>query len=95
MAIVGWKDCPRWFKTFPEEFDRFKRETEIMMDAGITLRTNSKCMMTDDFKIKMHRFIPKYNRVRIMEFGNEVTKVEYWPTLSEVYYGWIPTRCIG
>ncbi len=35
MKIVGWKDCPRWFKIFPEELDRFKREVRKLLVQGI------------------------------------------------------------
>lgn len=33
-AIVGWKECPMWFHKFPEELDRFKKETKAKMKKG-------------------------------------------------------------
>ncbi len=33
--IVGWKECPRWFHLFPDEFTRFKDETKTLFDNPI------------------------------------------------------------
>lgn len=27
-AIVGWKECPKWFVSYPEEFERFKLDVK-------------------------------------------------------------------
>lgn len=33
--VVGWKECPRWFVSFPEEFDRFKDEIHELFKKNI------------------------------------------------------------
>lgn len=35
MEVVGWKDCPRWFKTFPTELTRFKEEVGKLLEDRI------------------------------------------------------------
>jgi len=72
--VVGWKECPKWFVTFPDEFERFVGECRTIYDAkifgtvkptlgaGVYEKPNGKKMnsLKKDRKVELAGFINGY-----------------------------------
>ena len=65
-AVVGWKDCPRWFCTYPEEFYRFKKDVEKMIKYGNIV------IATGDVNVRTG---PGGDIIRILHTGEKVQLV--------------------
>ena len=65
-AVVGWKDCPRWFCTYPEELIRFKRDVAKMIKYGNIV------IATGDVNV---RTTPGGNIIRVLHAGEKVQLV--------------------
>ena len=78
MDVVGWKDCPRWFKTFPKELDRFKNEVKELMDGDMVghVRVRNKLNVRDK---------PSGNKVGTINNGEMVY-------LQGIKNGWIKIK---
>ena len=77
MKIVGWKDCPRWFKIFPKELTRFKKEVKAILNIGIEGEVTATFLNIRD----------KINGKKLGSFkkGSKVT-------LLGVYKGWYKVK---
>ncbi|EMP06592.1 hypothetical protein LEP1GSC124_0472, partial [Leptospira interrogans serovar Pyrogenes str. 200701872] len=38
QGIVGWKDCPRWYNTHPEDWIRFKKRVGDLLKNQIRVQ---------------------------------------------------------
>ena len=78
MDVVGWKDCPRWFKTFPEELDRFKSEVQDMILQKMVgyVRVRNKLNVRDS---------PSGNKIGTIDNGEMVY-------LTGIKNGWMKIR---
>ena len=89
-AVVGWKDCPRWFVTFPEEFNRFKKEVERMRTQEIHpayITTNKGTVARTYINSKKLYIIPENAVAEVIKVENGWFKVSY-----QGQYGWIPSK---
>jgi len=65
-AIVGWKDCPRWFCAYPEEFVRFKKDVAEMIKYGNIV------IATGDVNVRKS---PGGDIIRVLHTGEKVQLV--------------------
>ncbi len=87
MKIVGWKDCPRWFKTFPEEFERFQLEVMRFMEGGVRPIVNKKVIARTYINGKSLYKIPQNEPTKLLNIENGWFKIKY-----NGQYGWIPSK---
>lgn len=74
MDVVGWKDCPRWFKTFPEELERFKECVKNHMIYKMYSHVNVRTLNVRD--------APKGKKIGVVKNGELVT-------LKGIKNGWL------
>lgn len=90
MKIVGWKDCPRWFKTFPKEFDRFKEDvrnklSKTLDPLSVTVKKNTTARVYINGKALYT--IPENKSSELLKVEDGWFKVSY-----DEHYGWIPSK---
>jgi len=72
-AIVGWKECPKWFFTFPEELLRFKDETHELFNSGMYGIVNAGVVNVRSDVIKKERIVGKVkcnDRLELIGYRN-------------------------
>jgi len=77
--IVGWKDCPRWFSTFPEQLEKFKNEVrkEIRNKMYGSVNVQSKLNVRDSPKGKKIGTLSNRDIVMLRGIKNGWLEISY------------------
>lgn len=83
QAIVGWKDCPRWFVRFPDELKKFKEEVDDLIKNRIKGKVLSqKLNVRSEPRGKKIDTITKGKNVNLVGIKNGWYKVSYNNTIG-------------